>query len=455
MKSIFEIAKSGLRSSQRSLSVTSNNIINADTPGYSRQRVENVPNGMQKDGHHVGLGVNVQEVTRLRDSINDTLLNKKQQDMGYLQKKGDIYEKLESIMVSDSGKDLDSQVSVIFNNFSEMASDPQDVSVRNNLVSEAQQFSAKMRGTANNIDETSDQVRTLAGKTVDSINSLLSDINELNTSIQQGQSKGQPDHTSLDMRVAKMNELSELVDFESRLTKTGAVQIQIGGHNVVDENQSYQIKSEVDDVNKKYRLRMESGHVIEPKGGRIGGEIEMYEKNIPALKDKLDKIAKTVVEKFNALHSNGYGLDDNVQRNFFDGSGTTAQTIKVNQSIVDNTNNIAASSAAGEAGNGEIAAEIAAMRNEEIIGDNATNQRLNDYTVGVISEPGVKVNSIDSTIAARDSEIQMLKQQQEETAGVNVDEELSKMIKFQNAYQGAAKVMSSAQRMYDTLIGIV
>ena len=455
MKSIFEIAKSGLQSSERSLSVTSNNIINADTPGYSRQRVEKSPQGVQLDGSYLGLGVRIDDVVRLRDEMNDMILNQKQQDMGYLDRKADIYEKLEATMVSDYGTDLDSQVSGLFDNFSDLASNPQDVSVRNNLVSETQQFVSKLHETSRNIDQNSELVRDFAGKTLDAINGLLGNINDLNDSIQQAQAKGQPDHGSLDKRVERMNELSKLVDFESRVTETGAVRIQIDGLSVVDENRAYTIRSEVDDVNKKFRLRLDNGHLIEPEGGKIGAEIEMFEEGIPELKKKLDTLASTVVKEFNALHNTGYGLDDGVQRNFFNPTGTTANDIQLNQQIVDNTNHIAASSVAGEAGNGEVASQLADLRNQKLIGDNGNTQKLTDYTVGVISKPGLELSALNTTIEARDSEIQMLKRQQEETAGVNIDEELSRMIKFQNAYQGAAKVMSSAQKMYDTLISLV
>lgn len=455
MKSLFEIAKSGLQSSQRSLSVTSNNIVNADTPGYSRQRVEKSPNGMQMDGFHAGLGVNIDDVSRLRDGMNDVLLNKKQQDLGYLEKKSEIYEKLEATMVTDYGEDLDSQIGGLFDNFSELASNPQDVSVRNNLINETQQFNSKLHEMSRSIDETSNLVQNFAGKTLDSINSLLNDVNELNHSIKQSEAKGQPDHSSLDIRVAKLQELSELVDFESQVTDTGAVQIEIGGHQVLDEDQAYNIRAEVDDVNKKFRLRLDNGYVVEPQGGKIGAEIEMYEEGIPELKEKLDNIASTVVSEINNLHGSGYGLEDNTQRALFDPAGTTAENIKLNQAIVNNPRHLAASDTAGEEGNGEVASQIANLRNEKIIGDSTTNQRLTEYTVGVISKPGEELSALSSTIEARDSEIQMLKRQQEETAGVNIDEELSRMIKFQNAYQGAAKVMSSAQQMYDTLISIV
>lgn len=455
MRSLFEIAKSGLQSAQHSLSVTSNNIVNADTPGYSRQRVEKSPDGMQMEGYHAGLGVNIDDVSRLRDEMNDVLLNKKQQNMGYLEKKAELYQKLEASVVSDYGEDLDSQVGGLFDNFSELASNPQDVSVRNNLINETQQLTSKLHEMSRSMDETSNLVQNFAGKTLDSINGLLSDINELNYSIKQSEAKGQPDHSSLDIRVAKLSELSGLVDFESQVTDTGAVQIEIGGRKVLDEDQAYHLKAEVDDVNKKFRLRLENGYVVEPGGGKIGAEIEMYQQGIPEMKEKLNNIASTIVSEVNNIHSGGYGLEDNTQRAFFNPAGTTAYDIELNQALIDNPNHIAASDTAGEAGNGEVSSQIAGLRNEKIIGDAGDNQRLLEYTVGFISKPGEELSSLNGTIEARDSEIQMLKRQQEQTAGVNIDEELSRLIKFQNAYQGAAKVMSSAQRMYDTLISIV
>ncbi|HBX66961.1 MAG TPA: hypothetical protein DEG32_12710, partial [Balneolaceae bacterium] len=138
-------------------------------------------------------------------------------------------------------------------------------------------------------------------------------------------------------------------------------------------------------------------------------------------------------------------------RNFFDVTNKTAEGIKLNQQLIDDPTNIAASSVAGEAGNGEIATQIAELRSGQLIG----GRKLIDYSVDLISTPGIKLSSLNSQIEARDSEIQMLETQQEREAGVNIDEELSLMIQYQNAYQGAAKVMSAAQNMYDTLIGIL
>ena len=82
-------------------------------------------------------------------------------------------------------------------------------------------------------------------------------------------------------------------------------------------------------------------------------------------------------------------------------------------------------------------------------------RKFSDFAIGLISEPGSELSNLRSQIDAREAEINMLKTQQEREAGVNIDEELSLMIQYQNAYQGAAKVMTAAQDMYDTLINIV
>ncbi|MEX0723677.1 MAG: flagellar hook-associated protein FlgK [Gracilimonas sp.] len=451
MRNLLEISKSGLKSAERSLSVTSNNIINADTPGYSRQRIEKSPNGMQMPGYHAGLGVNIEGLTRMRNEMNDVLMNQKQQDMSFMQGQAKVYEQLEAVVVTDSGNDLELNISKVMDGFSELSSDPQDMSVRNSLVSDAQELTGKFKDLDRNIERISELTRESAGKNVDDINSIIREINSLNKSIEQGEAAGNSDNTSLDMRVAKMEDLSKLIDYESQVTDTGGVEIRVGGVTLLDSKNAQTIRAEIDDINKGFTLRLNSGKTITANGGELGAEIEMYTKQIPDMANKLDRIASTLVEEVNQIHSSGYGLNDDTSRNFFDTTGTSASEIKLNAAMIFDPANVAASSNDAEAGNGEIAAQIAELRNERLI----DGRKIIDSSIELISSPGVKLQNLNSQIVARDSELNMLKTQQEREAGVNIDEELSLMIQYQNAYQGAAKVMSAAQNMYDTLIGLV
>ena len=451
MRSLIEISKSGLKSAERSLSVTSNNIINADTSGYTRQRVEKSTNGMQMTGYHKGLGVEITGLTRMRNEMNDILLNQKQQDMSFMQGQSKIFEQLEAVVATDSGNDLDMSISKFLDSFSELSSNPQDMSVRNSLVNNAKELTGKFQDLDRNIERISELTRDSGVKTIENINGILREIHSLNKSIEQAQAAGSPDNSSLDMRVAKLEDLSRLIDFESQVTEKGSVEIRVGGVTVLDSEKARTITPEIDDIRKQFSLRIDSGKSITAGGGQLGAEIEMYTGQIPHMNDKLDALASTIVEKVNEIHNTGFGLNDDTSRNFFNPSGTTASDIDLNGAIILDPANIAASSSDAEAGNGVIAADIAELRNDRLV----EGRKLIDFSIELISTPGTKLQNLNSQIEARDSELNMLKTQQEREAGVNIDEELSLMIQFQNAYQGAAKVMSAAQNMYDTLIGIV
>lgn len=451
MKTLFEIARSGLRSSERSLSVTSNNVINADTPGYSRQRLEKEPVSVRMTGYQAGLGVNITSITRLRNEMADIQLNNKRQSMGFMQSKAKIFEQMEAFMATDSGRDLDLHVSRLFDAFSELSTDPQDFSVRNNLIAEAEQLTDKLGDMSQNIDNTSEMVRDSALNSLTSVNELLGELAELNKTIVHSQASGQPDYAALDLQVRKLEELSEIIDFDSQVTDNGTLELRVGGITVLNESGAKTVKAEVNDVDKVFRLRLENGKTLEVKGGQLGGSIEMFEEEIPSIKERLDLVASTLVEKFNEIHIQGYGVEDSTVRNFFNPAFTTAADIQLNEDIRNNHQHIAASSQPGEAGNGDIASQIADLRNDTVVG----GRKLTDYAIELISKPGEHISDLNSKIEARDSEIQMLTIQQERESGVNIDEELSMMIQYQNAYQGAAKVMSAAQQMLDTLISIV
>lgn len=450
MRTLFEISKSGLHSAERSLSVTSNNLVNADTPGYSRQRVDTAPAGQQLRGLHAGLGVNITNISRLRNDLADIQLTQKRQELGFMNEKSKIFEQLEASLASDSGGDLDVRIGKLFDTFSELSNDPQDYSVRNNLVAEALQLTEKMGDMNRSLDRVSDESRVMVNHSIEQVNDMLRDLATLNKSITTSQAMGSPDHASLDKQVQKLEELAKLVDIETVTAKNGSLEIRIGGVQVLSEDTFRKILPDNDDVAKTFGLRLENGTSVNTAGGKLAAGIHMYEKEIPDLKSRLDQIAETLVTEINNRHMQGYGLEDDVQRDFFDPGFTTAADIQVNEEILNNHGHIAASSEDGEAGNGNIATSIAELRNERII----DGRKIVDYAVNLISDPGTKLSQLRAAAETRDSEIRMLEVQQEREAGVNIDEEMSLLIKYQNAYQGAARVMQAAQQMYDTLLSI-
>ncbi len=451
MNRLFEISKSGLASAQRSLTVTSNNIVNADTKGYTRQRVDKSPIGLTVGSTNIGLGVNISTANRLRNDMNDVLTNQKRQEFGYMSYKNQVLERLQATMTTDSGGDLDVRISRLFDMFSELANDPQDVSVRNSLISETQQLTSKFMNIDQSLSDTGELIAETAITTVSDINTLLSDLKALNDSIVQSNNKGAMDSAAMDMRVQKLEELAKLVDFTQLNSESGAVQIRIGGVRVLDDEKILELRPEVSPLDNQFNIRVAGGSVVQVNGGELGAQIDMYAGDIPQLRSQLDEVASILVNQVNSIHSSGFGLNDATSRDFFVTDGDTAGTIRINPSLLANPENIAASSVANESGNGDIAAQIAELRNVGLV----NGRKLVDHTIEVISNPGSEIYSLSSQMETKEAEIAMLQTQQERQSGVNIDEELANMIQFQNAYQGAARVMQSARELYDTLLGIV
>jgi flagellar hook-associated protein 1 len=451
MKALFEISKSGLRTAERSLAVTAHNIVNADTDGYSRQRVDKFAMDQKLTGFRTGLGVYMSGTTRLRDELTDTQMHDKRNSLGFMSQQSRVYEQLEASLASETGGDLDARINKLFNMFSELSSDPQDNAVRNNLVVEARQLTEKFHELSRNVTRTSELTRDSGLGSVSQINELLRDLASLNDSVSRANASGQPDHQSLDTQVRKLAELSELVDFDLMKTDTGTLELRIGGVQVLADNRAAVLSADINETARTFALRMENGKLVKPTGGKLSADMQMYQKEIPDLLSRLDSLAATMVNQFNTIHTQGFGLNDDINRVFFDPEGVTAASIKLNPDIEFNHRNVAASSVAGEAGNGDIARRLSELRNEKIL----DGRKLVEFTVETIALPGTKVAEFRSAIETRETELRMLEVQQQRTSGVSLDEEMSMLIQFQNAYQGAARVMSAGQTMYDTLLSIL
>jgi len=450
MRSLLEIAKSGMSANQRSISVTSNNIANANTDGYSRQRAVLSPKAMNKDGLNLGLGVSVQQIQRIRSQMIDSQIEVQNSQLQSFTQRANILQQLESIFIPAVGG-LDESISNFFGAYSELSNTPQDFNLRNNVISKSrimindfQKLDADLKQIA---QETGETIKT----NVEKLNTILSSLAEINKAIERGDAAGAPDNNSLDLQTQKLKELSELVNAEINITDQGAAEVRINGIFVLSDKEVQQINTHIDNDTNTVRLRLDNSKIIEAAGGKIGGNIEMFENEIPDYQDRINEVAKTLVEEVNAIHASGFGINDANSRVFFDTSGITAASITVNSALIAEPAHLATSSVAGETGNNDVALQLAAIQNKRVM----NGQTIISKTVELMSDPGSRLLEVQSQIAGRESAIEMLRNQQESFSGVNIDEELSELIKFQNAYQASVRVLSTAQEMYDSLLRLV
>jgi flagellar hook-associated protein 1 FlgK len=451
MNSIFEIAKSGLFTARQATRMTANNIANADTPGYTRRRPVLSAEVMRKNGYNVGRGVSVKQVQQLRNALTDRQIMKKNDILGGMKEQNRVYKQLESVLTPDSDSSLDTQLSNLFNAFSELSNNPQDLNQRSVLLSKAKTLTGTFHNLADDIETTASETKKAAQSRVDKVNSLLKNLDRLNSNITRSHANGKPDLTGQDQQIKQLKDLSKLVKINTAYNDNGTVEVRIGGITVLGGDGASAITAETAPGKHVFRLRLDNGKLIKPDGGKLAADRDMIENVIPDLQKHLDELAKTLVNKVNDVHKTGYGLNDNVHRAFFNDANTSAQNISINNDLLQNPGDIAASSEPGEAGNNDVAAKLSNLQNEKSI----NNQTLTDNAVSLMSKPGNRIYELESQIDMQNSSRQLLINQQQSRSGVNIDEELTNLIKYQNAFQASARVVETGRQMSQTLLSIV
>ncbi len=451
MREIFQISKSGLMAAERAISTTGHNIANANTPGYSRQRVDLAPVDFKRNNMSIGVGVNIEQITRMRNEFLDSQINEMQSRLGSFSQRAQTLEYIEGLFVSNTGNDLVQAMTEFFNSFSELTNSPEDFTRRVNIVRNAQNMILKFQQIGSGLQEIQQQAANKAKDGINEVNTILKDLASLNNSIYRANGAGKQDNKSLDDQTRLLDRLSKLVAVDTQRDENGGLEVKIGGIIAVSGERSATLSGESDTVNNIFRVRLDNGSVIPFKGGEVGENIALFEDGIASYQEDLDELANSLMQSVNQLHTSGFDRNGNTGIAFFDPDSSGARGLSLNALIEENADRIVASAQPNAPGNNSIAAQIAQLASQSP----NSSQSLTDRTINLSARAGAELSNVRQAIETTESAKILLTNQQEQVSGVNMDEELTNLIKFQNSYQASARVLNSAQQMYDTLLSIV
>jgi len=200
-------------------------------------------------------------------------------------------------------------------------------------------------------------------------------------------------------------------------------------------------------------INWEDGSVSEQaKGGKLGALIELREDIIPENLEKLDEFARTMVDRVNALHKTGYGMDGSTGINFFDETGLDAHNIRINPELLSNNEYLAASGD-GNTGSGTNAVLLANLQDEFTMSGNTLT--FTDFYANMVTAEGNRRKESTILLDGQEQFVNSLTAYQQSISGVAIDEEMTNLIKFQRGYQAAAKLINVADEMYETIINLV
>jgi flagellar hook-associated protein 1 FlgK len=181
-------------------------------------------------------------------------------------------------------------------------------------------------------------------------------------------------------------------------------------------------------------------------GGEIAGIMDVRDGAIPQLMTALDDLAGTLITTVNAIHVTGTTLDGAPAGDFFT-AGATAADIEVASDILASPRNIATSSS-GAVGNNQIALDISELRGKPL----PSGQTINQLYQAIVSEAGTQSALAKHYAESQRLSLEQFTAQQQSVSGVSLDEEMADMVKFQQAYNAAARILTACDDMLSTLI---
>ncbi len=319
MVDILRTGVSGLLAFQRGLATTSQNIANAATEGYSRQRIELGAREPEPFGSgFIGRGVDITTVRRLFDQFAVAQLRSSSSELGRLSQFAGLAGRVDDILADPDGG-IGATLQGFFAAWQDVASNPSSTTSRQLLLAQAQTLSTRFRDTLARLDQVESDANGGVRASLDEINAISSSLAQLNQDIQtaRGIAGGQPPNDLLDERDRLLGRLAELVNVQTVEGNDGALNVFIGnGQTLVLGNFSAQLVTasnplDASRVDVLYRGNGGADQVITSfiTGGQLGGLLQVRTEVLDPARQQLGLVATVLADAINSQQAAGMDLN--------------------------------------------------------------------------------------------------------------------------------------------------
>jgi len=324
--STLSVARSALLAQSAAIRTVGQNIANADTEGYTRQRVQFAAARPERLGRlSIGSGVEVSRIERVIDQHLEESLRRAATSLEDLSTRSKVLGRIESVFNELDEEGIGPALDRFFQAVNDWSVRPEDSTARRQVIASADALADAFNYAGKRLIEIrsslNDEVETGVGE----INRMASEIAQLNGQIVEAENGGRDLGTANDLRDRRdllLHRLGELVDLKAIETSTGAVNIMVNGQWLVFGKHTQQLETyqTAEDGIRITKVRMaESGAAFAPESGKFGALLAGRDSIVPGFMQDLDKFANTIIGEINRVHSTGEGL-----RRFSDLTGTVA-----------------------------------------------------------------------------------------------------------------------------------
>ncbi|OED37936.1 flagellar hook-associated protein FlgK [Chromatiales bacterium (ex Bugula neritina AB1)] len=524
----------GLMAAGRAIATTSHNIANANTEGYSRQRVLNATSQPSKVGAgYIGTGVTTTRIERIHNEFVEKQLQNSTTELARLSTYNNLASQLDSLVHEDSSGINKAQIE-FFNTLENSANYPQGMGQEEVVFSAANHLVGQFKALDRQLEEIEDGVHRSIDAALVEVNQITGAIHDINNQVRQALvfAQGEPPNDLLDQRDQLLQRLSGFTSVSTYEKNDGSIDVAIGGGiPLVSSSEHYSLTA-VSNGNSRdaYEIRIDGVVGSIPlnnqiNGGKLGGMIEALSEMITPVRGEIGRMATSLSSSFNQMYETStllpgsalFSVPQIVPLSDADNTGTGVVSAVVVDSSALTTSDYelkfdgieytvrrlsdnveisgpgslvmdgvqftdAGGSAAGDryiirptkgAASGfsvavnkpadivltrtevsgvvaTVGQELSAIQNENLLG---VNSSLAEQIAAVTVRVGSSAHTSDLQLTSMQQVWQQTRDRHDSTSAVNLDEEAANLVRFQQAYEASARVISVAGSLFDTLIG--
>ena len=308
----FSIGLSGLEAALKGLETIGNNMANAATEGFHRQRVEFVPAySVQIRDIILGGGVDIAEIRRVIDNLLEQQIIQQRFLSGQISQELATLRTVESAFgeLASEGT-LGTAIDAFFNALHDLSAHPDNEIYQAQVVSAAEALANQFQMISNFLAKLENQIVLEVQSSVDEVNTLINQIAELNGKIESFEITGGQANNLRDQRDQCIAELAELIGIETLDREYGVVDVSIGGIPVVTGCSVLELEA-----------ALQAGGLIgisaagaenyktEVQGGKLGGLFALKNELILDVHNNLDSLAAAIIQQVNQYHVQGVGSE--------------------------------------------------------------------------------------------------------------------------------------------------
>lgn len=415
--STLNTAKSGMNVSQVAIQTTSHNISNINTPGYSRQRVNqsasspySMPGKNSNFGAgQIGTGAQIDDVTRIRNSFYDYQYRSESHQYGNTSVKYEYFKNIEGIFNEPSDTAISSSLNSFFNSWSELSKDPQSSGVKSVVIENGKYLSNSINSAFKRLESLEEGLDKQSEYIMDEVNSMLSQLDKLEKNIKIIQGSGKSPNDFLDKRDQLLDNLSFKLNINDKDVKATL-------KKAYDANG----KVTLDDLTKS--------------GVKISGELEgtlSMKQEINKYKDGLKQLANTITSNVN----------DAAGQEIF--KAKDGELISINSEMLQEPEKINVTA--------DIALKVYELKSEKV-NINGKDMTINTFYNSMIQDLGQSSAAVIRDESNQSKLLENIDSSRSSVSGVSLDEEMISLVQLQHTYSANAKVMSTIDSLLDVVV---